>query len=65
MNLKLRKLRVKGFEKVSEEERRRKHGKKAGIIAIICFPLSGKELVEYQFIHEFIYVLVKDSTWER
>jgi hypothetical protein len=37
LNLKLRKLRVKGFEKVSEEERRRKHGKKAGIIAILSF----------------------------
>ena len=37
LNLKMRKLRVKGFEKASEEERRRKHGKKAGIVAILCF----------------------------
>ena len=37
LNIKMRKLKVKGFEKVSEEERRRKHGKKAGIIAILSF----------------------------
>lgn len=37
LNLKMRKLKVIGFEKVSEEDRRRKHGKKAGIIAILCF----------------------------
>lgn len=36
LNIKMRNLRVKGFEKVSEEERRRKHGKKSGIIAILC-----------------------------
>jgi hypothetical protein len=37
LNIKMRKLKVKGFEKVSEEERRRKHGKKAGLIAVGCF----------------------------
>jgi len=37
LNLKMRKLRVQGFEKVSEEDRRRKHGKKASIMAILCF----------------------------
>jgi len=36
LNIKMRKLKVKGFEKVSEEERRRKNGKKAGLISILC-----------------------------